>query len=306
MPKKYLPILSGLGYSIIFGFSFLFTKNALTNINPFHLLAYRFSIAAITLTLLLFLGFIKISYKNKNVKILLLLVITEPVLYFIFETLGINKTTSSEAGLMISLIPVAVTILATIFLKEKPSWKQLIFIILSVLGVIFIILMKGKLDVKSNYLGLILLGGAVLSGAIYSIMSRRLSIDFKPLEITFFMMWSGAIVFNIIAIINFDSNIKAYFLPLLEFDILIPVIYLGVLSSVTAYFLLNFTLSRIKSFQSSVFANLVTVISIIAGVTFRNEPFYWFQVVGAVVIILGVWGTNYFGELEKPAEEITS
>src|SRR6056297_2055889 len=124
MPKKYLPILSGLGYSIIFGFSFLFTKNALTNINPFHLLAYRFSIAAITLTLLLFLGFIKISYKNKNVKILLLLVITEPVLYFIFETLGINKTTSSEAGLMISLIPVAVTILGAIFLQEKPSKKQ--------------------------------------------------------------------------------------------------------------------------------------------------------------------------------------
>ena len=150
MSQKYLPIFSGLGYSAIFGFSFLFTKNALTNINPFHLLAFRFSVAAITLTLLLFLGVIKINYKNKKMKVLLLLGLTEPVMYFIFETLGINRTTSSEAGLMISLIPVAVTILASIFLKEKPSRKQLLFIILSVAGVAFIILMKGTLDVKSN------------------------------------------------------------------------------------------------------------------------------------------------------------
>ena len=306
MIKRYLPLLSGLGYSTIFGFSFMFTKNVLAFIKPFHLLAFRFAIAAIFLTLLWLTGVIKLNYKNKNIKILLLLSMTQPVLYFIFETIGINNTTSSEAGLMISLIPVAVTILAVIFLNEKPSKIQLMFIIFSVIGVLFIILMRGAINVKSNHLGMVLLGGAVLSAAFYNVLSRKSSMSFNPLEITFIMMWSGAIVFNFIVIISFDSNILGYISPLFNLKILIPVTYLGVLSSVLAYFLLNFTLSRIQSFQTAVFTNLITVISIIAGVVFRNEPFYWFQVVGAVMIIIGVWGTNYFGELERPLEEITS
>jgi drug/metabolite transporter (DMT)-like permease len=38
---------------------------------------------------------------------------------------------------------------------------------------------------------------------------------------------------------------------------------------------------------------------------FRNEPFFKFQVVGAVLIIIGVWGTNYFGRpVVEKGEEI--
>ncbi len=306
MSKKYLPLLSGLGYSSIFGFSFMFTKNALEEIAPFHLLAFRFTIAALFLSILWLLGTIKLNYKNKDIKILILLAITQPVLYFIFETNGINRTTSSEAGLIISLIPVVVTILAAIFLNEKPSRKQLLFILLSVLGVLFIVLMKGTLNVNSNYLGMLLLGGAVLSGAFYNILSRKSSINFNPLEITFVMMWTGAIVFNLFILINLDFNLNNYFSPFLNLNLVIPVIYLSILSSITAFFLLNYTLSRITAFEAAVFTNLVTVISIFAGIIFRNEPFYWFQIVGAIMIILGVWGTNYLGKVKKQAEEITS
>lgn len=35
--------------------------------------------------------------------------------------------------------------------------------------------------------------------------------------------------------------------------------------------------------------------SIVAGVLIRHEPFYWYQIVGAIMILSGVWGTNYFG-----------
>jgi drug/metabolite transporter (DMT)-like permease len=59
--------------------------------------------------------------------------------------------------------------------------------------------------------------------------------------------------------------------------------------------MMNYTLSKITAAESAVFANLTTVVSIAAGVVFRNEPFFKFQVVGAVLIIIGVWGTNYFG-----------
>ena len=105
----------------IFGFSFIFTKGALDYITPHQLLAFRFITAALVLTLLRALRVIKIDLKNRPLGRVLLLALFQPVLYFILETTGINLTTASEAGLMIALIPVFVTLLAALFLKEIPS-----------------------------------------------------------------------------------------------------------------------------------------------------------------------------------------
>ncbi|SDC01482.1 MULTISPECIES: DMT family transporter [unclassified Candidatus Frackibacter] len=295
-----LPILAGGFVAIVFGFSFLFTKEALSSITAFHLLGFRFAFAVIILTLLRVLGIIKINFKGKKLNTLLLLAFFQPVTYFICETLGIKMTSSSEAGMMIALIPVFVTILAAIFLNERPSKKQLVFILISVIGVLFIILMKGSLEVSGQLTGIFILLGAVISAGIFNILSRKSSLQFKPLEITYIMMWIGAIFFNIVALTQhyIQGNLVNYFQPLGDTSILIAILYLGGLSSVIAFFLLNFMLSKIEASRSAVFTNLTTIISIIGGVVFRNEPFYWFHIIGGIMILLGVWGTNYYGNYE--------
>lgn len=45
----------------------------------------------------------------------------------------------------------------------------------------------------------------------------------------------------------------------------------------------------------SVFSNLATLITIIAGVIFLHESIHYYHVVGAMIILVGVIGTNYFG-----------
>ncbi len=103
------------------GFHFLFTKEALSEIDPFHLLGFRFGIAAMLLLILKMAKVIKVNYKGKDIRKLIAIALTQPVAYFIFEVFGIKLTNSSEAGMMIALIPVVVTILAVIFLKEFPK-----------------------------------------------------------------------------------------------------------------------------------------------------------------------------------------
>ncbi|MFO7815116.1 MAG: DMT family transporter [Halanaerobiales bacterium] len=302
--KKILPYLSGLLFSTIFGFSFMFTKEALEVISPFQLMGYRFLTAGLLVNILWIVGILKINVSFSKIKYLLLVTIAQPVLYFIFETTGMNYTTSSEAGLLVSLIPVVVTILAIFFLNEIPGKNQTIYITLSVAGVIFITLMKSSTEVSGNFLGMALIGGAVLMAGIHNIMSRKLSVDFSPAVITYFMMTVGALVFNTILFSITPTNLNNYFAPLSKTQVLIPVIYLGVLSSVLAFFFVNFTLSKLPASQSAVFANFATVVSILAGVFIRNEPFYWFQVVGAIMIIVGVWGTNYYGNIKEQETEL--
>lgn len=151
--RKYFPYLAGLIFSSIFGFSFLFTKEGLELMTPFHLLGFRFAIAFIALSILRFIGIININLKSKNLKKLFLLALFQPGIYFICETTGMLYTTSSEAGMMIALIPVAVTILAALILNERPTFIQSIFVALSVGGVFFIIFNRGASPIEGNYLG---------------------------------------------------------------------------------------------------------------------------------------------------------
>lgn len=295
--EKYFPVLSGIGASSIFGFSFLFTKIGLVSVNnePFDLISSRFTIAAILLLVLKLTGIIKLNYRGKNIKLLLLLSLFQPVLYFIFETYGIKLTSSSETGTMIALIPVIVTVLASIFLKEKTNIKQVLFILISLSGVLVINL--PKFQGKGSLLGMLLLLLTVISAAFYSIISRKLSQTFSPLESTFVMMWLGAIVFNSISIVRhlLNNNINTYFTPFKNPTFLISVVYLGVLSSVVAFFLLNYTYSKLKASEASSFANIATVVSIFAGIIILKESFDLYQGIGIFLILFGVWGTNRFG-----------
>jgi len=290
------PYLAGVGFATIFGFSFLFTKVALDHIDPFRLIGFRFSIAAIVVSLLVLLKVIKVSFKGKDIRPLLWVASLQPIAYFIFETTGISLTSSSQAGMMIALIPIVVAVLSSVMLKERVRTIQWVFIILSVSGVACIAL-QGAQGVGGSITGYLLLLGAVLSAALFNIASRRSSESFTPYEITFVMMWTGAVTFTLLGLLSharagsLGSYLEVLYLP----EVWGALLYLSILSSVIAFGLVNYSLSKIPASQSAVFANLTTVVSIVAGVVFRGEAFHWVNVLGAVMILAGVWGTNYFG-----------
>jgi drug/metabolite transporter (DMT)-like permease len=298
--KKYLPYIFGIIQSAIFGFSFLFSKNALDSLGTFELLFLRFLTASVVMTILVVAGFLKIDLKGKNIKPLIYVAAWQPIFYFIMETLGLKHTTSSEAGVMMAFIPVLVTIFAAFMLKEKTTRVQVLFILLSCIGVVTIVLIGGDSSSGGKLIGIMFLLGAVFCATMYNIFSRKASTHFKPIEITFVMMWLGAIIFGGIFLINGliigDVNI----ISRVTTKALVSILYLGVLSSVAAFLMVNYNLSRLTAPQSAVFANLTTVVSVIAGITIRHEVFDIRKLFGAGMIIAGVWGTNYFGR--KPKE----
>jgi drug/metabolite transporter (DMT)-like permease len=304
--EHFLPYAAGLGVSLIFGLSFLFTKTALDTFMPMELIAYRFAIAALVITMLVATRAIRISFKGKPIFPLIVLSFFQPIIYFICETIGVQMTSSSQAGMMIALIPIFVTIMAVIFLGERPNIKQYLAIFLSVGGVIFILIFSGDFAPSGDIMGIIVLMGAVISGAVYSILSKKHSKMFTPVEITFVMMWVGAIVFNLIFIVQqlmgFVTN--QVNLTQMNFISFVPLLYLGIVSSIVAFFMFNYMISKIPASRASVFTNLVTIIAILAGIIFRHEAFYWYQMVGGAMIIGGVWGSNFFADKIESSKPI--
>lgn len=307
--RSTLPIFAGITASSIFGLSFMFSSVALKIVDTFTLLSFRFLLAFSVMSILILSKLIKVDYKGKDLKTLFLLGLMQPIIYFIFETYGIKNSSSSIAGVVIALIPITVAVCSAYFLKEKPTVLQWVFIFTSVVGVIFIIVMGSSSSGSVNLIGIICLLMAVLSATVFNLLSRKLSKVFTPLELTYFMMGLGAVTFTVISLVEhiMKGNLDEFFTPLTNSSFIIPLLYLGILSSIVAFLFINYSLSKLEASKSAILGNFSTIVSIIAGVAFLKEDFRFFHIIGSILILVGVWGTNYIGsKIPKEIVEETS
>lgn len=285
-------------YAMITGLSFLFGKIALSIANPLDLLAYRFTAAFIAILLLLTFKLVKVNYSFTRLKKILPLAIFYPLMFFAFQTFGLKYSSSSEAGILNASIPIFTLILATLFLKEKTTTLQRLSVLASVLGVVYITLMKGTSFEVNSIIGIILLLISALSFSGYSVLARRLTKDFSSIELSMIMTFISFICFTTMAVGSnlIAGTITSFLLPLRNIQFIISILYLGILSTLVTSLLTNFILSKIEASKMSVFTNLATVISIIAGVVFLQEKIFYYHIIGSILIVGGVIGTNFLGK----------
>ncbi|AYF06672.1 MULTISPECIES: DMT family transporter [Bacillus] len=290
--------LSALLYSFIIGFSFMFVKLALTVTSPLDTLAHRFTVAFVAASIPIIFGFVKLNMSFKNILALLPLAIFYPALFFAFQAFGLVYTSSSEAGIIQAAIPIFTMMLASYFLKEYTNTWQKISVLISAIGVIYIFIMNGIGTHETSFIGIILILLSALSSAFYNVLARKMTKKFKLMDLTYTMTVIGFISFNLIAIASHISKgtITAYFKPFTNGTFLISILYLGLLSSLLTALLLNYSLSYIEAAKISVFSNLSTLITIIAGVIFLHEQISYFHIIGTIMIILGIIGTNFWGK----------
>jgi drug/metabolite transporter (DMT)-like permease len=286
--KRYAPIFAGITYSTIFGLSYLASKEALKTLLPFELLFIRFALATAVMLALMAVGAIRVSYRGKPMDQLAFVCLLEPIAYFVCETYGIRQCSVSTAGLVLGAIPVLVAFLAWPILSERPTRARLISLFVSLCGVGLIALSAG--GGGDTPLGVVLMLGGMVTASLYNVFSRRSSQRFTPIEITFAMVASAMVTFGLFALLGGEPDIARRAVPAL-----LPIAYLGGVSSVLAFFLVNFNLSRLRASQTSVFSNLATVVSVASGVIFLGERFGPPQIAGAVLILAGVWGANRNG-----------
>jgi drug/metabolite transporter (DMT)-like permease len=290
--------IAGILFATIFGFSFMFSKVVLDSsfVSPIGLIAYRFLVAFLAFEILRRLKVIQIRFDRSTFKYFFWVAFFQPILYFLFETFGLAKTTSGEAGMMIALIPIFVTILSSFILKERPNIVQIGFIILSVTGVVFIQVMKSSEGLSYSFVGFLLLLGAVLSAAMFNIASRKASLVLTPVEVTYFMMMLGALAFNIIYVtqLTVQGNIVGYFTNVMHFEVILPILYLGLIASIFGFALVNYALSKAPAHITSIYANLSTLVAVAAGAMILGEKLEYYHLIGSLMIVSGVYGTVRF------------
>lgn len=280
---------------VFWGFSFMASRIALDATNMFVMLSHRFIVAWFVMTLLVLFGVMKLDWKGKNILPLIVMAIAEPVVYFIGEPYGILHTTTIFSGVMIAMIPLASVLAAAIVLKEKPTGKQVLFGVISVLGVIGIGLMSknaGALELK----GVLALVISVLSAVVYVLLSRKNSAKFSAFERTYMMMCMGAFAFTIMALVSCGGNVSTYLEPVTDKSYLMAILFLSLFCSIGSYFMASYTIEYLTVAKQTVFANLTTAVSVFAGAILLHEPFSALGILFCIMIVVGIYGVQIEGK----------
>jgi drug/metabolite transporter (DMT)-like permease len=191
-------------------------------------------------------------------------------------------------------------VIATL-LGKRPSLIQLICVLLSVSGVIYIV-SHNMTSSSGNLLGLLLLFLSALSFASYAINIGRILSIASLHELTILLITVGFIVFNLIFIIqtgNIQQFTSLYTVPFQSLNYNLGIIYLGFFASVLASLFSNYALKTLTAPQFSVFTNLSTLISITAGSLILKEHLYSYHYIGGALILIGVIGTNISNQMQQ-------
>ena len=278
---------AAVGMTLAFGLSFVATKYALHGFRPLLIAVIRFSLAGGLLWALWRLRPGRERPTRSEVLHLAALGFVSLTLYFTLEINGIARTSASAAAILIATIPVFVTVLAALVLRERNGARQWTGVVLSFAGVAGLVLLGSGVG-GGRLVGDLLVLAAALSAAAYNLMARRLLMARSALYVTAYQNLFGALFMAPLAL--GEALLMGVRRP--TAGAVGSVLYLTLGCSVVAYLLLNYAFRFIPASRVSVFINLTPVVAVATAYVLLGERFTTMQLAAAAVVVAGVWLAN--------------
>ncbi|GAB6108820.1 DMT family transporter [Fusibacter bizertensis] len=224
--------------------------------------------------------------KRNEVKFVLATSIVGMIGYHMFFFTALKFTTASNASMINATNPLITAVLASIFASERISSKKIAMLLLAFFGVVYIILagnIRSLSDLTLNKGDFIMLCGTFL-WAVYGIIVKKAVPILGPLKLTTYTFLFSAIIMSPFATYDFATT-NALSVGVSPY---IAVLYMAVFPTVIGYSIQQYAIGEIGPSKTSLFINLVPIISTILAVIFLNEHIRGYHVIGAVMIIAAV------------------
>ena len=273
--------------TVAFGMSFVATKYALRGFEPLLLALVRFGVAGGVLWLAWRLRPRREPATASDLRRLAVLGFVSLTVYFTFENLGIARTSASSAAILIATIPIFVAVLNVFTLRERNGARQWSGVVLSFAGVTGLVGL-GSGIAGGGVTGDLLILTASFSGALYSVLARRLLVGRSALFVTAFQNLFGALfMFPLAAVEALVVGVRGPTPQAIG-----ALLYLAVVCSMLAYLMLNYAFRFIEASRVSVFINLTPIVGVAGAYGVLGERFTAGQAAAAAVVVLGVWLAN--------------
>ena len=263
----------------------------LSDLSPFKLSFFRWILALLILLPFTYSQIIKdLEYYKKNILLMTVISILGVTIFNSFTYISLQTTMVINSTLMASVAPVMMIGFSWLIFRTKTTTLQFTGIVLSLLGA-FAIVLKGNLNNLYNLYftaGDLWMLAAVVSWCLYSVLLKK--IDSKTSQLANLEVM---IIIGVIFIIPFYimESFNSTYLPSTGLDLAI-IGYVAVFASIVAFFSWNKGVSIIGPNRASLFLHLIPVFSAIWAVSFLNEKFAFFHVIGVLFILSGIILSN--------------
>lgn len=277
-----LPVAAVLGAVFLWGGSFAAAKTALSSLDPWTVVWFRM-VLGVCVAVPFLKRYFKFRLCKKDLKYIILMVLFQPCLYFLFEAYALTLTSSAQAGVIAASVPLLVSLGAWVFFSEKVTCRTVAGLLISVIGV-GVLTLSGNVTANASnpFLGNALEVCAMICTAGYMLLMKKMSSDYNPFTLTFIQTLSGAVFFLPGAFrIDWTMNFSA--------SLIFSLLFLGCFVTLGAFGLYNYAISRIKASEASAYINLVPVVAVFLGWVFLGEELNPVQSVAAAAVLAGVW-----------------
>ncbi len=262
-----------------------------TNIPPMTLVFFRWLL--VWLILLPFTYGEIIKSKDiilKNLPLLLFLSLTSVGLFNSFTYLALVHTQVINASLFNTAIPAIIILICFLLKIEKTNKFQILGLVLSTLGILSIIT---KLDIEIisslnfNKGDLIMIGGVITWGLYSSFLKKKNF--FIPLLTLVHVLCTFGLIFILPQFLY-----ELYTGQVIKFDLNLfyILIFLALFPSIGSYYCWAGAVSIIGANRAGIFLSLIPLFSTILAISFYDEKFQLFHLIGAILIILGLFLSN--------------
>jgi len=287
--KAYLMLVCA---TLFWAGNFMIGKLAfLTNIPPMSLVFFRWSLVWLILLPFTFKEIIKFkTIILDNLPLLFFLALTSVGLFNSFTYLALVHTQVINASLFNTAIPAMIILLCFLFKIEKTNKFQIFGLILAVLGILSIITklnLSILLSLNFNKGDLIMIGGVITWG-LYSAFLKKKKFELPLLTLVHILCTFGLLFifpqflyeFSQDQYIEFDKNL-GYIL-----------VFLALFPSIGSYYCWAGAVSIIGANRAGIFLSLIPLFSTIMAILFYGEKFQFFHLIGAILIIIGLFLSN--------------
>ncbi len=263
--------------------SFVWFKVALPIYGPLTIVFFRLVIASALLFPVL-----KISgrfYKPDKAtwRMLFLLALFEPFLYFLGESFGLKYISSTLAAVIVATIPLFAPIPARIFHNEHSSGNFFTGAVISLVGVLLVAFQPG---LQLSGLGGALEFLAVFAALGYSTVLKKVPNKVPILAVIFYQSVIGALYFLPLWLI-FEA--KATLMTPFDIPAFVAIVELAVVASVFAFVLFTYGIRRIGMNRSNVFINAIPGFTALFAWLILGDALSLYKMGGLVLLFVGLW-----------------
>lgn len=272
---------------IIWGFHFIVMKDAVEDLPPLTFNALRFGVGMPLLVAFALRerGWMRLA--PRDIALIALLTAIGPLLYQIGFALGIKRTTSTNAALIIATMPTWTAVFSMLLRLVEARRRLLAGIAMTLIGVAMVVLSRSENGLalsRNDLIGSGLLVGAAMAGGLANVLNKPVvdRVGGMPTAIwKYVFTWLGLTLLagpDLFTLTSEDVPLSA-----------IPnVMYSGMLSGVGGFLIVHFAVREIGPTRMSSYFNFNPIVAGIAGIAILGEPFSVWLLVGGALTIVGV------------------